>query len=198
MSQCPTNSPYYRSSVIQELLQSHPHVAYFYCSAGADQDKVLQDPHKVLRSLLRQLSSIKRDIIDDIRLAYERKDKKDLTLKEVKNLLTKLITELGSVIFIVDGLDELNDPKVLTDPFASISQMREGPNGIVKILVSGRDEGSTQSLRKWPCITIEPKDTEEEIESLIKKELEGIPAEEANEESKTIVFNRLKEKAGGR
>ena len=112
-------------------------LVFFYCSG---KQGAINRPHDVLRSFVSQIAlsidglSISQLIVTE----YEKRRQKSLNADECIDLISKLITQYGQITFIVDALDECEDPDALLIHLGALYRASLGNESRVQIFFSSR------------------------------------------------------------
>ena len=118
---------------------------YFYCARNVTEPE-RANPAAILRSLVRQLSCLQTDggILDPVRKVYEARQRDGfaagpLTITESTALIIELTQSRQLTTIVVDALDEC-DQLLRGELFDALTEILQSSNGLVKILVSSRNE----------------------------------------------------------
>jgi len=173
------------AQIINHLQPSLPagSFAYFYCLRSAAEDERSR-PEEVIRSILRQLAFAGTDdkvLKEPAAKKYEAKKKEakehcsdeidKLTLQECVQLLVELLKDASTVI-IIDALDELkkDDRWILYEALDAIQE--ELKTGIVRILISSRDDGDIKmKLSCYPNVYIKATDNKDDVQQFVIQEV---------------------------
>ena len=136
----------------------NPMPCYFYCTRnGAEQERA--KPAEILRSLVRQLSCLQDGVImAPAQRIYEDRKRNDfsagpLTILESTALIIELSQFHHLTTIVIDALDEC-DPALRSELFDSLTKILRDSKGLVKILVSSRNERDI-SCELTGCLNLE-------------------------------------------
>jgi len=170
---------YLTSRVIDEIrdaLNSNPNhegLAFFYCNRNEIER---QEPLSVLRSFVRQLSTIAHDedsIQKNLRQLHiqTRLKASELNMDICKGLLLEFINLYPKTTLILDALDECDTHKrgVLIEIFDHFLNHASRP---VKIFISSRPDGDIKErLKSRANIEIQATDNQDDIATFVKSEI---------------------------
>lgn len=174
-----TGKTYLTSRVIDEIrdtLKSNPNhegLAFFYCNRNETER---QEPLSVLRSFVRQLSTIANDedsIQKNLRQLYlqTRLRASELSMDVCKSLLLEFINLYPKTTFVLDALDECDKRKrgMLTETFDYFLDHASRP---VKIFISSRPDGDIKERFKSRAnIEIQATDNYDDIATFVESEI---------------------------
>jgi len=178
-----TGKTYLTSRVIDEIrgaLKSNPNhegLAFFYCNRNETER---QEPLSVLRSFVRQLSTIIKDensIQRRLKKFYieTRLKASEPTIGDCKELLLEFINLYPKTTIILDALDECDKHKrgVLIEIFDSFLARASRP---VKIFISSRPDGDIKDRFKSQAnIEIQAADNHDDISRFVESEITKHP-----------------------
>ena len=178
-----TGKTHLTSRVIDEIrgaLKSNPNhegLAFFYCNRNETER---QEPLSVLRSFVRQLSTIFKDedsIQKRLRQFYiqSRLKASEPTLGDCKELLLEFINLYPKTTFILDALDECDKHKrgVLIETFDYFLARASRP---VKIFISSRpDSDVKERFKSQANIEIQATDNHDDISMFVESEITKHP-----------------------
>jgi Cdc6-like AAA superfamily ATPase len=174
-----TGKTYLTSRVIDEIrsaLKSNPNhegLAFFYCNRNETER---QEPLSVLRSFVRQLSTIIKDensIQKRLKQFYiqTRLKASEPTIGDCKELLLEFINLYPKTTLILDALDECDKQKrrVLIEIFDYFLARASRP---VKIFISSRPDGDIRERFKGQAnIEIQATDNHDDISRFVESEI---------------------------
>ena len=118
---------------------------YFYCARNVAEPE-RADPAAIFRSLVRQMSCLpcSGEILDPVQKVYSARREDGfaagpLTITESKALIIELTQSRPLTTIVIDALDEC-DPVLRDELFDALTDILQSSNGLVKILVSSRNE----------------------------------------------------------
>ena len=160
---------------VEDALNSSPHnegFAFFYCRRTGPSGV---DPLIVLRSYVRQLSSVANSF-EDIqvklmqRCAEAKRKGMDLSYEVCKELILESINLYPKTTIILDALDECDrSSHSLAETFVQIMEKAAKP---IKLFVSSRkDRDIAKAFRSMPTIAINAKNNEGDIENFLNENL---------------------------
>lgn len=158
----------------------NPMPCYFYCARNPTEPE-RANPAAILCSLVRQLSCLEPDgvILIPVQKAYEAR-KKDgfaagpLTITESTALIIELSQSRQLTTIVIDALDEC-EPMLRGELFDALTEVLQSSNGLVKILVSSRNERDIISeLTGCLNLEIEAKKNQEDITHFIDYEVDDL------------------------
>ena len=146
----------------------NPNPIYFYCVRNPAEPERAK-PDAILRSLVRQLSYLLpgQAILEPVLKIYQAR-KRDafaagpLTLEESTALIIDLSQYRGLTTIIIDALDEC-DPVLRGDLLDAFSEILQGSNGLIKMLVSSRNDRDIYYYLEG-CLNLEIKATENQAD----------------------------------
>lgn len=160
----------------------NPVPAFFYC-AHDPLEPGRADPAVILRSLVRQLCCLQAgsEVMSPVRSMYdlrsEEGDTEDpLTVAESTALIVELSQSRPITIIVVDALDEC-ELKSRDQIFDSLAEILSNANGIIKILVSSREERDIScQLELTGCLNLEIRasDNQADINRFVHHEMETL------------------------
>ena len=182
---------------------------YFYCARNAAELE-RADPAAILRSLVRQLSCLKSEgaILDPVQKVYKARERNGfaagpLTITESKDLMIELSQFRPLSTIVIDALDEC-DPVLRSELFDTLTEILQSSNGLVKILVSSRNERDiTCELAGCLNLEIEAKDNQADIGQFINHEVDDLIRKkrllygDVPDDLRHMIKQVLCEKAGG-
>lgn len=153
---------------------------YFYCARNVTEPE-LANPAAILRSLIRQLSCLQTDggILDPVRKVYEARQRDGfaagpLTITESTALIIELIQSRQLTTIVVDTLDEC-DQLLKDELFDALTEILQSSNGLVKILISSRNERDIISeLNGCLNLEIEAKKDQADILHFMNYEVDNL------------------------
>ena len=174
-----TGKTYLTSRVIDEIqdaLKSNPNhegLAFFYCNRNETER---QSPLSVLRSFVRQLSTIAHDqdsIQKNLRQLYIQTQLKasELSMETCRGLLLELINLYPKTTLVLDALDECDNRKrgILHGTFEYFLDHSLRP---VKIFISSRPDSDIKERFKGRAnIEIQAADNHDDIATFVKSEI---------------------------
>lgn len=174
-----TGKTHLTSRVIDEIrgaLKSNPNhegLAFFYCNRNETER---QEPLSVLRSFVRQLSTIVNDensMQKRLRQFYiqTRLEASEPTIGECKELLLEFINLYPKTTLILDALDECgkHERRVLIEIFVYFLACASRP---VKIFISSRPDGDIKEIFKSRAnIEIQAIDNHDDISRFVEGEI---------------------------
>ena len=176
---------YQRSTFIEQQVAEY-HVGtnsmpcYFYCARNlAEPERA--DPAAIFRSLVRQMSCIPCNgvILDPVQKVYKAR-KTDgfaagpLTMSESKALIIELTQSRPLTTIVIDALDEC-DPVLRGELFDALTDILQSSNGLVKILVSSRNERDIIcELNGCLNLEIEAKNNQADITHFVNHEVDDL------------------------
>lgn len=174
-----TGKTYLTSRVIDEIqdaLKSSPNhegLAFFYCNRNETER---QSPLSVLRSFVRQLSTIAYDqdsIQKNLRQLHiqTRLKASELSMETCRGLLLELINLYPKTTLVLDALDECDNRKrgILLETFEYFLDHALRP---VKIFISSRPDGDIKERFKGRAnIEIQAADNHDDIATFVKSEI---------------------------
>ena len=123
----------------------NPRPAYFYCARNSS-EKGRSDHREIICALLRQLSCLddSEPILPPVNEYYDKKIKPGFpstlpSLEEGVNLIISLTAYRPVTTIVIDALDEC-DLESRPDLFAALEDIVQQAPGLVKLLVSSRDD----------------------------------------------------------
>jgi hypothetical protein len=161
---------------IQDVLKSNPNhegLAFFYCNRNETER---QEPLSVLRSFVRQLSTIAHDedsMQKNLRQLHiqTRLKASELSMDICKGLLLEFINLYPKTTLILDALDECDKRKrgVLIEIFDYFLNHASRP---VKIFISSRPDGDIKERFKSRAnIEIQATDNHDDIATFVESEI---------------------------
>lgn len=161
---------------IRDVLKSNPNhegLAFFYCNRNEIER---QEPLSVLRSFVRQLSTIAHDedsMQKNLRQLHiqTRLKASELSMDICKGLLLEFINLYPKTTLILDALDECDTHKrgVLIEIFDYFLDHASRP---VKIFISSRPDGDIKERFKSRAnIEIQATDNQDDIATFVKSEI---------------------------
>jgi len=184
----------------------NPSPIYFYCARNPAEPERAK-PDAILRRLVRQLSSRTpgEAILDPVLKTYEAREKNafaagPLTLEESTDLIIRLSQNRGLTTIVLDALDEC-EPSLRDDLLNALTEILQIPNGLIKILVSSREERDIV-CHLADCLNLEIKATKNqadinhfvnsEVDKLIrsKKILFGNVSKDLRQEIKDVLCEK--------
>ena len=157
-------------------VKQSPLPAYFYCARNPAEPG-RSDPQTILATIARQLSSITPSgsllppAIQEYK-AYEDEGSVSgpLTLKEITNLLLKLVQYYPTVTIILDALDECK-PEARPKLLESLERILRESSTLVKIFVSSRDDQDIVcKLQRYPGLELSSDKNSEDIKTFVQSE----------------------------
>lgn len=158
----------------------NPNPIYFYCARNPAEPERAK-PDAILRSLLRQLSCLSpgEAILEPIRTMYKARERTAfaadaLSLEESRDLIVALSQYRGLTTIIIDALDEC-EPVLRDDLLGALSIILQRSNGLIKILVSSRDERDIVCCLAG-CLNLEIKatDNQEDIDRFVDSKVDKL------------------------
>jgi len=150
-------------------------LVYFYCKRD---EPDLQDPTKIMQSLVKQLSvqlpgyGVPKPITDE----YEKREKnafssRHLSFQECQNLTVSLLDIYPRTTIAIDALDEID--RQSRKPFLeALNTIAQASKSLVKIFVSSRDDDDIiLELESVPNLYIDAADNAGDIERFIHREI---------------------------
>jgi hypothetical protein len=161
---------------IQDTLKSNPNhegLAFFYCNRNETER---QEPLSVLRSFVRQLSTIANDedsIQKNLRQLHiqTRLKASELNMDICKGLLLEFINLYPKTTLVLDALDECDKRKrgVLIETFDYFLDHASRP---VKIFISSRPDGDIKErFKNRANIEIQATDNHDDIATFVESEI---------------------------
>jgi ankyrin repeat domain-containing protein 50 len=174
-----TGKTYLTSRAIDEIrdtLKSNPNhegLAFFYCNRNETER---QEPLSVLRSFVRQLSTIANDedsIQKNLRQLHiqTRLKASELNMDICKSLLLEFINLYPKTTLVLDALDECDKRKrgVLIETFEYFLDHASRP---VKIFISSRPDGDIkEGFKNRANIEIRATDNHDDIATFVESEI---------------------------
>ena len=188
---------------------TNPMPCYFYCARNITEPE-RADPAVILRSLVRQMSCLQNEgvILDPVSIVYEARRKDGfaagpLTLKESTALIIELSQFRPLTTIVIDALDECN-PELRGELFDALTEILQDSNGLVKILVSSRNERDI-ICKSADCLNleIEAKNNHADIVHFVNHEVDDLIWKKrllcgnVPDELRQMIKQVLCEKAGG-
>ena len=188
---------------------TNPMPCYFYCARNAAEPE-RADPAAILRSLVRQMSCLKNDgaILGPVKKVYMERRRDGfaagpLITSESKALIIELSQLRPLTTFVIDALDEC-DPVLRGELFDALTQILQSSNGLVKILVSSRNERDIIcELASCLNVEIEAKDNQADISHFVNHEVDDLIRKKrllygnVPDDLRHMIKQVLREKAGG-
>lgn len=182
---------------------------YFYCARNAAEPE-RADPAAILRSLVRQMSCLSSDgaILDPVQKVYKTRERDGfaagpLTITEGKALIIEMSQFRPLSTIVIDALDEC-DPGLRSELFDTLTEVLQTSNGLVKILVSSRNERDiTCELAGCLNLQIEAKDNQADIGQFVNHEVDHLIQKKrllygnVPDDLRHMIKQVLCEKAGG-
>jgi hypothetical protein len=188
---------------IQDSLQSNPNhegLAFFYCNRNETER---QAPLSVLRSFVRQLSTITSDddsIHKNLRQFYiqTRLKASELGVNSCKDLLLEFVNLYPKTTLILDALDECDSRKrgILLETFDYILDHALRP---IKIFISSRPDGDIKERFKGRAnIQIQATDNHDDIATFVESEITKHPRwKKISRELQKEIVETLQERSQG-
>ncbi|KIM73983.1 hypothetical protein PILCRDRAFT_715467 [Piloderma croceum F 1598] len=201
------------SIVIDQVLRScenghGPPPAFFYCSRDTAEPK-RSNPDNVLASIAKQLACIEPGgrLLEPARNLQQKKKEESSDspdLEETHSLLTELIDCYPVTMILIDALDEC-DPNRRHVLLESLSTVIQHSPGVVKILVSSRDDQDIAGhFDSFPSIVITSNRNQADLANFVTKETNTLiekrrllRSSEAKEELKSMIIEKLIADANG-
>lgn len=174
----------FSSSLIQHLNDESPAntqpvpIAYFYCVRNTAEPE-RANPDEILRSILKQLSSLEPylRIREPVVKAYKEKEKEakgynveKLMLDETVEVILALL-ETNPAYVVIDALDEC-DPDRRHELFEALDTIIQRSASLVKVFVSSRDDGDIVCrLASSPNVFIRTSDNRVDVECFVRTEV---------------------------
>lgn len=174
-----TGKTYLTSRVIDEIRDAlksnlnHEGLAFFYCNRNEIERK---EPLSVLRSFVRQLSTIANDV-DSIQRNLRqlhiqtRQKASELSMDICRDLLLEFINLYPKTTLVLDALDECDERKrgALIETFDYFLHHASRP---VKIFISSRPDGDIKErFNSGANIEIQATDNHDDIATFVESEI---------------------------
>ena len=150
---------------------------YFYCARNIAEPERAK-PAEILRSLVRQLSCLPNGVLlNPVQTMYEQSERDGFAAGALSTTeSTALIIELSNLhqltTIVIDALDEC-DLAFRDELFDALTKILQRSNGLVKILVSSRNERDIScELSGCLNIEIEAKNNQADITQFVDHEVD--------------------------
>jgi sugar-specific transcriptional regulator TrmB len=164
------------SLVVDELLEEsqidrQKLVAFFFCDKTSRNEQLL-GPRSILRSLLKQLVSMKGEIPEDLNKAYESERRNGIINRRAHSFLQTVIESARETKIVIDGLDEC-DIETRTELLDDLKWLEKAAFRKVRIIVASRpDSGISHFFEEnYPSATITIR-SDRDIELFVRKKVE--------------------------
>lgn len=158
----------------------NPMPCYFYCARNVTEPE-RANPAAILRSLVRQVSCLQTNgmILGPVQNVYKARERDGfaagpLTTTESTALIIELSQSRQLTTIVIDALDEC-EPMLRGELFDALTEILQSSNGLVKILVSSRNERDIIcELTGCLNLEIEAKNNQEDITRFVVYEVEDL------------------------
>ena len=158
----------------------NPMPCYFYCARNVTEPE-RANPAAILRSLVRQMSCPQTDsvILDPAQSVYEARKRNGfaagpLMIAESTALIIELSQSRQLTTIVIDALDEC-DSMLRGELFDALTEILQSSNGLIKILVSSRDERDIRcELTGCLNLEIEARKNQTDIDLFVNHEVDDL------------------------
>src|ERR1700733_10820789 len=147
------------SLVVDELLEesqfnSEELVAFFFCDKASRNEQLL-GPRSILRSLLKQLVSMKGEIPEDLNQAYKSERRNGIMNRKAHSFMQTVIRSARRTKIVIDGLDEC-DIETRTKLLDDLKWLENSSFGEMGNNVASRPDSDIDSFfeENYPSATI--------------------------------------------
>ncbi|KAJ7657025.1 hypothetical protein B0H17DRAFT_1146051 [Mycena rosella] len=159
----------YSSTVIEKLLASSNEayaVGYFYFDFRKDETQLVET---MLRSIILQLSKQSPQPYSTLDQQYENRKGVTPIYDNLRDVLDKLLSELGRTCIVLDALDECKETDRLIDFISPLQNRTTSPLHLLFTSQSRTD--FTAAFKGLPHVLLEPETTRNDIIHFVDSEL---------------------------